>query len=102
MQCQTHVRRGLPAMRFLARPAVDRLLWPVQTASHEFGRVACGSDPDQQRLRSLWRPGPFALSGPRPPRYAQVRWWAEIVLDDKIFIFVVETPEAVVKALDNG
>lgn len=27
---------------------------------------------------------------------------AEIVLDDKIFIFVVETPEAVVKALDNG
>jgi hypothetical protein len=27
---------------------------------------------------------------------------AEIVLNDKIFIFVVETPEAVVKALDNG
>jgi hypothetical protein len=27
---------------------------------------------------------------------------AEIVLDDKIFIFVAETPDAVMKALDHG
>jgi hypothetical protein len=27
---------------------------------------------------------------------------AEVVLDDKIFIFTAETPAAVVKALDNG
>jgi hypothetical protein len=95
--------------------AIAVSFWFLDLLAHE--RSAFSGEHFSVSFAHAWRPAMAALVrfvdakekkaefiNPNHIRVVKARsdGWAEIVLDDKISIFAVETPDAVIKALDHG